>query len=82
MLRYIFGNSYLQNIPIRCKYSCWKYFNKKKKLKLVTEVYQAPEKDSVTHTKLGSILREKGASTAHTCLHHLQLPTVTSNSVF
>lgn len=45
-----FFNSRLQNIQIHCKYSCWKHFNKKNKLKLLTEVYQAPEKDSVTHT--------------------------------
>lgn len=74
MLRYIFGYSHLQNILIHCKYSCWKYFNKENKLKLLTEEYQAPEKDSVTHTQLGSMLRDKGASTAHVCLHCLQLP--------
>lgn len=59
-----FFNSHLQNIPIRCKYSCWKHFNKKNKLKLLTEEYQAPEKDSVTHTQPGSALGEKGVSTA------------------
>lgn len=64
-----FFNSHLQNIQIHHKYSCWKHFNKKNKLKLLTEVYQAPEKDSVTHTQLGSSLGDKGASPAYVCLH-------------
>lgn len=79
MLRYIFCNSHLQNIPIRCKYSCWKHVNKKNKLKLLTEVYQAPEKDSVTYTQLGSALGEKGASTAYVCLHTCRVQAIATS---